>query len=76
MRGIGGDAPVKLQYRGITPACAGNSAQNKLIEAEDMGSPPRVRGIELGDRKGLSVVGITPACAGNRRSSFLRRLRI
>ena len=57
---------------GITPACAGKSAPERLKTASARGSPPRVRGKASLFAVSSSLSGITPACAGKRRPAPLR----
>ena len=52
-------------YTRITPACAGNTDEDKLTQYRTMGSPPRMREILVGFHKKTHNFRITPAYAGN-----------
>ena len=49
---------------GITPACAGKSIGETLLETIDRDHPRRVRGKAADDRRCRERDGITPAYAG------------
>ena len=54
-------------WRGIIPACAGNTRRRLLRDKRLLGSSPHVRGTPGAVRGPDDLEGIIPACAGNTR---------
>ena len=70
-RGKGCKMSAIKEAAGITPACAGKSAQSPVVAACALGSPPHARGKGSVSPRGKRSLGITPACAG--KSWYLYR---
>ena len=54
------------------PRVCGEKSTSEAQKSSDMGSPPRMRGKELGFHIVAVKIGITPACAGKRRCPRFR----
>ena len=64
MRGLLGLFLFNVALYRITPACAGTTTVDIVLNGDSLGSPPRVRGLLQCAAVHASPVGITPACAG------------
>ncbi len=69
MRGKVAQAMGNTFDAGITPAYAGKSLDQIANDIAVLGSPPRMRGKEIIDERGLWSAGITPAYAGKRANT-------
>ena len=53
------------------PRVCGEQPEDKPVETNKIGSPPRVRGTATGEYRSSPASGITPACAGNSGRGYL-----